>query len=144
MCFEDNGHCCGVSMDVQGHFTDSFSVDWPTVTEQMRLCWNDLEYATEHGAYGVAFLVVLALTPFTVIKRARRGTHFDYWLGNKDSVLFQDKARLEVSGIRKGGSSDINTRAKQKLQRSEDSSNPLPMYVVIVEFGKPTSKVVKG
>ena len=144
VCFEDNGHCCGVLMEVQGHLSDSFAVHWPTVTQQMRLCWNDLEFTTEQGAYGVAFLVLMALTPFTVIRRSRKGPHFDYWLGYKDSVLFQDAARLEVSGIRKGDTTHINARVKQKFSRAENSPNSLPLYVAVVEFGKPASKVVKG
>lgn len=42
---------------------------------------------------------------------------FDYWLGQKeDDIPFEDKARLEVSGILKGTTAQINRRLKEKME----------------------------
>ena len=73
------------------------------------------EFTTEQAAYGTAFLIIRELTDLTVIERSRKGTGFDYWLGTFDTdegQLFQNKVRLEVSGIRKGDSSRVKARLK--------------------------------
>jgi len=63
---------------------------------------------------------------------------------NEGKLLFQDKARLEVSGIRKGGSSRLGARVTQKLNQVTPSDGLLlPAYIVVVEFGTPKSQVVK-
>ena len=114
----------------------------------MTRCYNDEESTTELGAYAVAFLLVLDLTDYTVIKRSRRGTGFDYWLGTGDdseTFPFQNKERLEVSGIRSGDNSRIKARVNDKLKQVEPS-NPttLPALIVIVEFSAPLSEVVRN
>ena len=116
ICFNDQGHSNGVELKVNGEFTEIFKVYWPTVTEQMRRCWNDAEVTTEHGAYGVAFLLIRSLTKFTIIERSRKGPGFDYWLGYEDELPFQNKARLEVSGIRNGDDNSVKARVRQKFK----------------------------
>ena len=102
---------------------------------------------TEHAAYGVAFLLIRDLTDHTIIRISRKGTGFDYWIGreeSEDGLPFQDKARLEVSGIRRGNSADVNARLRQKLSQVKPSDHlGIPAYIVIVEFGIPSSKVVR-
>jgi hypothetical protein len=113
----------------------------------MLRCWNDEQYTTEQGAYGVAFLLILSLTDYTVIERSRKGTGFDYWLGKKEDqkdLPFKNSARLEVSGIRNGDVSKVNSRTLKKLKQVEPTDKTmLPAYIVIVEFNAPTSQVVK-
>ena len=118
---------------------------WDSTTEQMRRCWADLEVATEHGAYGIAALLIPVLTNLTIVQRSRKGTGFDFWLGpmSADEVLFQKKARLEVSGIRKGSESQIKARLRQKKEQTKRSDGVLQAYIVIVEFGEPQSRVVR-
>ena len=102
-----------------------------------------MQDATEYGAYGISFILIRQLTPFTIIERARKGPGFDYWLGYEDDILFQKKARLEVSGILRGTDAEINSRSKQKLAQTAPSDGMgLHAYIVIVEFNQPTSKVV--
>ncbi|UBF26677.1 hypothetical protein K9N68_01325 [Kovacikia minuta CCNUW1] len=116
------------------------------ITDQMLRCWNDQEYTTEQAAYGVAFMLVRRLTEYTVIERSRRGTGFDYWLGHSNqpgALPFQNKVRLEVSGIRKGEDSRIKARVKQKLDQTNPSDGALPAYIVVVEFSKPRSVMVQ-
>src|SRR5438105_9337121 len=101
----------------------------------MRRYWNDLEEATEQGAYGLAILLVRALIGYTVIERACKGTGFDWWLGNDDNSL-QRMARLEVSGILQGEAWRVRSRVAAKVVQTERSnSSGLAAYVVVVEFG---------
>jgi hypothetical protein len=114
----------------------------------MRCSWNDKEEATEFGACAIAILVILDLTDYTVISRAAKGGGFDYWLGKEENdeelPSYQNKARLEVSGILRGNDSDIQSRVRKKLKQVEPSDDTtLPAYIVVVEFSKPLSLVVK-
>jgi hypothetical protein len=91
-------------------------------------------------------MLITNLTDFTVIERSRRGTGFDYWLGIQDEsseLPFQNKVRLEVSGIRSGDDSRIRARAKQKIEQTNPSDGALPAYIVVVEFSKPLSLIVQ-
>jgi hypothetical protein len=145
VCLEIQGHACGVRMTIGGSYTAEYEIYWSTVNEQTRRCWNDLQYATEYGAYGIAFLLIKYLTKYTVIERARKGPGFDFWLGRGlTNNIFQDKARLEVSGILSGTDGEINYRVKQKLEQTAPSDGRgWPAYVVVVEFDRPTSRVVQ-
>jgi hypothetical protein len=103
VCLDHEAHASSVRLVVYGSFTSAFRLSWSErVSEAMRRYWNDLEEATQQGAYAVAILLIRALTGYTVIERSRKGTGFDWWLGTEDN-LFQGKARLEVSGILRGG-----------------------------------------
>jgi hypothetical protein len=105
--------------------------------------WNDLEETTEYAAYGIAILLIMEITAFTVIRRSRKGTGFDYWLGKKDDLLFQDAARLEVSGMLKAEASAITARVKQKVQQTVPTDGTLPAYIVVVEFSNPVAHMVQ-
>lgn len=143
VCLEDQEHKSGVQLNVDGEYDWKFSLVWDIVTEQMRRCWADRGFAVEQGAYGIAALLVPTLTGFE-LERSIRGTGFDFWLGSKKDILFQKKARLEVSGILKGSESEIKARVKQKKSQTRRSdSTLLPAYITIVEFGQPLSRVVK-
>lgn len=112
----------------------------------MRRCWADKQWATEMGAYGVAILLITKNTEFTAVERSRKGTGFDYWLGPKadgGELPFQRKARLEVSGILKGGQERIASRVKQKAKQTERSDGALPAFVAVVHFGIPSADVTK-
>jgi len=87
--------------------------------------------------------MVQALTNLKVIRRSPKETGFDYWLGKKDDNFpFQEKARLEVSGILKGSISQINQRLKEKMEQTKQSDDlNLPAYVIIVEFSTPICKI---
>ena len=146
VCFDNQKHQEGVAITISGDFQGEYPVFWQTIDDQMRRCWNDAEEATEHGAYGVAILLIVTLTEYTVIQRSSKTTGFDYWLGKKDDdgLPFIKEARLEVSGIRNGAESTVNSRVNQKLlQVSPTDETKLPAYIVVVEFSKPQSKVIK-
>jgi hypothetical protein len=144
VCLDHQTHKSHVRLVVDGAFTATFSLWWSEgITEAKRRFWNDLEEATQQGAYAVAILLVRALTGYTVIERSRKGTGFDWWLGTEDN-LFQGKARLEVSGILRGTTRRINSRIKARMGQTRQSDNlALTAYVVVVEFGTPRAKVVQ-
>lgn len=100
-----------------------------------------MEEATEYGAVGLAILLVLRHTEHTVLKRARKGTGFDYWLGPADRHPFHHKARLEVSGLLKGSAATIRARVRQKVEQTKLSARTLPAYIVVVEFSTPQCAV---
>src|ERR1700736_2971627 len=144
VCLDHQAHTSTVRLVADGAFTAAFSLSWSEgVTEAKRRFWNDLEEATQQGAYAVAILLIRALTGYTVIERSRKGTGFDWWLGTEDN-LFQRKARLEVSGILRGTTRRISSRIKARMGQTRQSDNlALTAYVVVVEFGTPRAKVVQ-
>jgi hypothetical protein len=146
VCLEDQRHSYGVVMNVDGDYETSFSLIWSQATEQMKKCWGDIEVTTEHGAYGVAILLLLNLTEYTIIERSKKGTGFDYWLGynNHNDLLFQGKARLEVSGIRNGDDEKLRNRTRKKIKQIGFEKNIIPGFVIIVEFSSPRSRIIKN
>jgi len=146
VCFRDQQHSLGVEMMVGG-LGQTVQVYWPEPKEQTLRAWNDEQVTTEHGACGVAVLLIKTFTEYTVIERSRKGTGFDYWLGHQEdnAVLpFERKARLEVSGIRKGMEQKVKSRVQTKLKQTNPSDgNGLPAYITVVEFSIPRAEVVQ-
>jgi hypothetical protein len=145
-CLEDETHRSGVAMLIDGDCDHRLRIRWIAEgnRDQRVRAWNDPDEATEQGACGIAVLLVETLTEYTVVERARKGPGFDYWLGKKDSVvpLFQDKARLEVSGLRRGDNRAVDSRLRRKDKQIEVSnSSGLPGLVAVVEFGSPRTRV---
>lgn len=146
VCLHCQGHSTGVQLEVKGTSPSTFSVCWKDqVTSQLINAWADKDEMAEYGACGVAILLILQLTDFTVVRRACKGTGIDYWLGSAQSdAPFEDAARLEVSGILKGDEQSVKARvAKKKKQTEKSADSNLPAYVAVVEFSKPQSCVVK-
>lgn len=138
VCLDQQGHVSGASLTVSGLANARYLLLWPEVTEQMRRTYNDLQEATEDGAYGIAILLVGWLTGFTVVERSRKGTGIDYWLGPESDPPFQNKARLEVSGILEGTDTQITARLNSKKKQSERSADTgMPAYIVIIEYSRP-------
>lgn len=75
---------------------------------------------------------------------SRKGTGIDYWLGDKDSILFQKKARLEVSGILHGDETMIKSRHIMKVEQTNKSDDyQLPAFISIIEFSEPKALFTK-
>jgi hypothetical protein len=145
LCLESQGHESGVELSVRGHLSESITLQWEPVTDQMHRCWADDQEATEFGACGIAALLIHEFTDLTVVECSVKGTGFDYWLGTKSSEapLFQEKSRLEVSGIRKGDDAALRRRVNEKTEQTKRSDGRLPAYVIVVEFSTPRSQTVK-
>ncbi len=144
-CLEQENHAPNVHMQIDGECEHRLQVRWTQIgnAEQRVLAWGDPDVATEHGACGIAALLIVELTDYTVIERARKGPGFDYWLGRKNgsALLFQEKARLEVSGVRRGDNPAIESRVRRKMRQIEPSDYGLPGVVAVVEFGSPRTRV---
>ena len=143
ICLESQGHASGVSLGISGTVDVVRRITYPVIDNQMRKCWQDEEVTTERGACGIAMLLTTDYTQYTVVEVSKKGTGFDYWLGDPDSFPFQRKARLEVSGIRNGNDSTIKARVSKKIKQSSKSNEHLPGYVVVVEFSKPLARMVE-
>jgi hypothetical protein len=122
-----------------------YLMEWPAVDDQARRSHNDLQEATERGAYGIAILIVCDRTGMIVVERSAKGLGFDYWLGDEgeedDDELFAKKVRLEVSGILSGSRSQAQARVRQKREQVKPSDHLAPGYVAVVEFGTPIACV---
>ena len=144
VCFEDRAHAVGVSLRVVGIANSAFSVLWDRITDVQRRTYNDLQEATEHGAYGVAIVLLREITGKKAIDRSKKGSGFDYWIGDTDDdeLIFSRMARLEVSGILSGTDSTIAARLRIKLDQVKPSDvSGFPAYIAIIEFGQPKARV---
>ena len=139
LCFHQHGHPVGTRLIIDGTFKTSHPVIWSdAITEQTVDAWQDQQEATEFGACGIAILLVLKLTSYTVIRRAVKGDGIDYWFGKQDAQPpFQNAARLEISGILTGDDSAIRRRLREKQAQTTPTDGLLPAHVVIVEFSSP-------
>ena len=81
----------------------------------------------------------MRITDFTVIERSRKGTGFDYLLGEKHGDFYDPKARMEVSGISKETSTNtVLARYQAKVKQTDKSDDTMfPAYISIVEFSTP-------
>jgi hypothetical protein len=142
VCLDEQKLSQGAVMKIIGDLPSSLKLTWNPATQQMFRAHNDEEVATEYGALCIAFHLINNLTDFTVLERSRKGTGFDYWLGYNKDTLFQNKVRLEVSGIRNGTMNILNKRVKIKLKQTTPTDGTLPAYIIVVMFNEPISKVV--
>ncbi len=116
------------------------------VTQQMKNTWYDRREATEMGAAGLAILVILSRTNYTVLRRMDQDedTGMDYWLSTRPTAgeltenFLLKHARLEVAGRRPATTKTIEKLVRDKLNRSRKSDDTGKLaYVVVVEFSKP-------
>lgn len=124
VCLDYHDHGLRVNLEVGGTFSGSMALLRFPVDDQMRRRYADLQEATEFGACGVAILLARRLVGYTVVERSVEGTGFDYWLGHEDDLPFQNKARLEVSGILAGDDAQIAARARQKTEQTQRQTAP--------------------
>lgn len=146
VCLQNQGHSNLVPLHVPNVVEKRFELSSPEVTDSMQRAYADLQRATELGACGVGLLLAREITGLTAIQQSRKGTGFDYWLGpstpNPNTLVFQNAARLEVSGLLSGTEKQFASRVRQKLEQSKPSdSTGLPAFAVIVEFGRPQAQL---
>ena len=137
------------------------TVDSAYTCKQYKICWPEEEIdvnnlfraynqddGPEQGAEAIAFLLIREHTDYTAIHRSVTSTGIDYWLGYKsaakEQIFSERSARLEVSGIlRQTTTNKPKYRVAQKVQQTKQSDSTFfPVYIVIVEFSQPTSKVL--
>lgn len=147
ICLEDQDHKSGTQIEITGDFNTVFSIVWEgNVTPRMLRSWYFEDDATEDAAYGIAVLLMEALTGYTAIERAGKGSGVDFWLGvesDNPDAPFEYLALLEVSGIRRGSTAHIEARVRQKRQQVARTGSDVPVYIVIVEFSGPIARILK-
>lgn len=136
-----------VEMALLGDSSKKYKLKYPEEkkTQQLLNSWRDKKRAIEKGAECIGILLALKLTSYEVVEQAVAYEGVDYWIGTSNSgILFQRKARLELSGIFEGSSADQETRFNIKIRQTDQSDNSgLPAYVCITEFSKPVSKFMQ-
>ncbi len=142
-CLDHNGHSDGTTLEIGGSYLCSPRLRWTALPDADRPTYSDTPVAAEYGAYGVAFILVLALTESCVISSSAKGPGFDFWLGEREGLGFQRSARLEVSGILSNPARLSSRTTKKIKQTMKSDSMGLPAYVVVVEFGRPASRIIK-
>ena len=139
VCMHKCNHGEKAVLKLNGMTAESIDLIWTdSFNDQKERAYADMQYTVEHGAVCLSVMLSTTLTPYTIIERSRKGTGFDYWLGDGSSKLFQKKARLEVSGILKGDDATINRRYAAKEEQTRRSDNLLlPAYISVIEFSTP-------
>ena len=142
VCLASQKHKPGVMLkQMSTQDTVEGPLEWTPAGEQQKHTYADIAEATEEGACAIALTVLEVARGLVVTERSRKCSAFDYWLGNEPGFLFQRKARLEVTGILKGGSKVVESRMTEKLQRFESYPHKSPAIVVVVEFGTPLVRI---
>ena len=133
-------HPSPVTLSVDGMTRHDYTLNWDdNYNDQLARTYADEQSMTERAAIAISILLALKQTSYTVIERSRKGTGFDYMLGEKDDPFFNPKARLEISGIlRESPQNSVNSRYQQKEKQTSISDDmQLPAYISIVEFNTP-------
>ena len=149
VCLDSQKHVSGVNCEMKSlkETTSILRLAWnEAVTQQMKNTWYDRREASEMGAAGLAILVILAFTEYTVLRRMDidEKTGMDYWLsknanvGNLTENFLKGDARLEVAGRRSASTGTIRDIVQSKLKRSTKSDETgTPAYVIVMEFSRP-------
>lgn len=147
VCLVLQKHSSGVHLKVSGTKKQDFRLVWDeTLDKNVYSSWHDEQELVEFGATGIALLVILELTEFTEIKRSKKGSGGDFWLGTKDEndipIL---EALLEISGVMKETNGNrVQSRVNAKIKQLEKSSyKNIPAYVLVIEFSHPKAKFVQ-
>ena len=155
VCFDKVCHQPGVKCEVIDRTETKLYVtfNWnETLTPSIRSSWNNYSDLHKSAAEGIALLMIVEFTDYTVVGSSQIGTGVDFFLGAKNSITLSEEndfpkhtARLEVSGIlRKSQSNSIRKRVNDKIEQSKKSDyEGTPAYVIVVEFSTPIVNFTK-
>jgi len=143
-CLMSHGHSSGTFLEISGEFEETIELIWSDdLTEQMKQSWNDSLEASEYGATGIAILLIKFILDLEVLQRNIQGEKTDYKIGNP--INMNITAFLEVSGIfSETPTNTINVRVRKKIEQVEKRLKNLPAYIIVTEFSKPKSKIIKN
>jgi hypothetical protein len=142
VCLSRKQHSyAGTYFKIEGDSEIDATLEWDDIyNDQLDRTYAEQTTATNFGAVCISSLLALKLTDFTIISQAVIGTGIDYWLGQKDDILFQNTARLEISGIF-SNPNEVNSRFNEKIkQTSKTDYTKLLAYVSIIDFATPKAK----
>lgn len=131
-CLEHKGHASGVSLHAG---TCVVETTWEPLDPRAGNSYNDLQAATENAAVALAIEFVRGGTELDVVRRSRKGTGFDWYLGPKSpKAPFAETHCLEVSGVLDSTEQLLQYRLKEKVRQA---GKGVPGYAVVVGFSKP-------
>ncbi len=142
------GHKKGVQVKIFGVLEEKIELFWTDdIGEGVAKGWKDEAELVEYGATGIALLLLLNLTDYTIFERSPKGTRADFWVGkiNEDGEE-ELTGLLEISGMKKETPNNrINARLNKRIKRMEESPfRTIPFYVFIIEFTAPKVKYHKN
>lgn len=71
-CFDNQSHKSGVKISLESISNTEYEVVWKgKITNQIKRTWSDTQEMTEYGASGIAVLLILKFTKYTIIERSR-------------------------------------------------------------------------
>lgn len=142
VCLDNQNQKSGVELKIVKDINGTLQLQFDEPTQQIKDNWKDLEEATEYGATCIAIWIILKYTDYQIVQRSPKKTGFDYWLDfQKSDYPFQNRARLEISGILKGTNGQLNQRLREKINQTKRyETNSLPTYVVVIKFDEPIAK----
>lgn len=148
-CLNVSGHKSGVTLKISGAFKETIQLFWDksTISKEERITWRDTKEATRYAAKGIAILLIKELTEYTHFERLYQGLGIDFFLSEEnENVAGRMLSRLEVSGLfkeTKGNTLDIRINNKKNQVKKSDFLG-FSVYIVVVEFEKPSAKIIKN
>ncbi len=144
VCLANQGHKTETTMSIVGMRTDVVRIVRSSVSDVIVRTHGDLQHAQEHGAYAIGISLLLLNEGYNDVEQSAKTTGVDYYVGDNDGLMFQHKARLEVSSLLNGSEIQVQKRVREKLRQTERSAgSKLPAYVAVVEYSRPLTHLVK-
>ncbi len=138
-CLENQGHQTGAQLAVD---SAKVEVKWHPLDPRSAASRADLQSTTEEGAVAIALALIRNGTAYEVVRRSRKGTGFDWYLGpSRAAPPFMSTACLEVSGILRETADLLERRAAQKVAQAQAGGTGLPGFAVVVGFAGPRAIV---
>ena len=145
LCFVKNGHQSGTVITITGEYEEKLQVFWSNIIdEQIERTWGDLREAVEFGATAMGVLLAMMYEGLETYQRIPQEGEADYILRNIKTR--EVTTMLEVSGIfAKSETNTTGIRVNIKRNRIEkrELENDFPILIVVTEFSKPESKMIK-
>ena len=136
VCF-DRHHVPVVELEIEDKKAKTVAtVDWPTVSDQVKAAWNNEIDATEQGASAVALASVEATRGMVAVSRAETLSGSDYYIDAPGAVVvdLETTYRLEISGIDAGDLKQVGYRLNKKIKQAKAGSSNLPAIACVVGF----------
>lgn len=149
-CLQGNGHQSGCQLELSGDWNEKLLLSWTGKLDKKTLSfWKNRHLATEYGAIAIAAFLIETFTDLEFLEIMEIGEGADFFLCKKEeanNLSFQQSpiAKLEVSGIwnEKLGNT-LNMRINIKKRQVEKGTLELPIYIIVVEFGKLKAKFIE-
>jgi hypothetical protein len=146
-CMDEQKHANGKILEAkEGDSNTSHPVIWDEASVSITNILDSIheDEAAEYGAEAIALILSVLKSDYNSVKRAsKKGGGYDYWLGHKDGFLFQERVRLEISGIRaETRSNSLQARVKDKMRQVAKSDGTYPSCIIVVEFSKFVARIV--